>query len=115
MEHNLVIGFLFFILGILVIGKLFIEKTFHDFFWFCDFSVFLFAVFFFLNDVQLIKSLINIGLISQTVTLALLLFGFASGKNIIGSRETTRRGKAYTAIEILIHVTSIFALILTFD
>ena len=92
--------------------KLFINKTYYDFFWFCDFSTFLFAIFFFCGSIQLVKALINIGLLTQLFTLVIIVF------NAIKNRKhdiAFSRGKFYFIVEILIHLSVPLALIFTYN
>lgn len=115
MDASLVITLFFIIIGIIIVIKNIISKEYHNFLWFCDFSPFLFAIGFYTNSIQFIKALINIGLITQLVTLVMLVVGFVSGKDVIGTEEAKKKGKLYVIVELLIHLLPVnVAFILTY-
>lgn len=112
---NLIIVGLFLIFEILTIIKIIRSKTYSDFFWFCDFAPLLLAIGFFFEYEQFIKSLVNIGLLTQLFTLSLLLFGFISKKDVIGTKNARAHGKFYIFVEIMIHILPIsLAFLLTY-
>ncbi len=116
MNINLIVFYFFLLIGFLVIIKNLQSKTYSDFFWFCDFAPFLFAIFFLINNLQLIKSLINIGLLTQFITSVLLIVGFVSRSDINGTKKAESHGKFYVFVELLIHVLPVnAALILTLN
>jgi len=114
MDMNLLLSGLFFTIGILVVIKNVVHNTPYPFLWFCDFSPFLFAIAFLIENTQINKAVINVGFLTQLVTLVLLSYGLISGKDIIGSKKAVSRGKFYVLVEILIHLPAIAALILTY-
>jgi hypothetical protein len=111
----LIIVSAFLIIQILVFWKNHIRKTEYRIYWFCDFVPMLFAIGFLFDAQQFIKSLINIGFMSQLFTGILLIYGFSTGVDIIGTRKTESYGRFYMIIELLIHlVPATVALILTY-
>lgn len=111
-----ILSILFFlILEILIIIRNIKAKEYNLFWWFCDFAPILFAISFSLNNAQFTKGIINVGLLTQSITLILLIIAFISGKDILGSKKALARGKFFVITEILIHATTIIALILTYN
>lgn len=107
MNSQFIIVCLFLLIGVLVIIKNIRARTYHDFFWFCDFAPFLLALGFMLNNYQFIRAIVNIGLLTQLSTSIFLITGFLSGLDIIGSKTALDRGKLYVIIELLIHLLPI--------
>jgi len=115
MEPNLTFGLFFLLLGILTVIRLVRSDTTRDLFWFCNIAPFVLAISFFVNNIQLAKAMINIGLFPQTITFFTLVYGFVSGKNNSDTKKARTYGGFYIAVELLIHVVLILALILTFS
>lgn len=114
MESNLIFGLFFLVLGILTVIRLVRSRTPRDLFWFCNIAPFILSVSFFINNIQIVKSMINIGLFPQTITFLTLVYGFVSGKDNPDTKKARTYGGFYIAVELLIHVALIIALILTF-
>jgi len=110
MDTNILIVIFFSLIGISVIIKNINSKEFSNFFWFCDFAPFLFAAGFFFNNIQFVKSIINIGFFGQLITFT----GVIPTRFNEWKKGNLFQGKFYLAVEFLIHLTIIFALIFTY-
>ena len=115
LDINLISGYSFLLLGILVVVRNIRYKRYYDLFWFCDFSLFLFAIGFITNNLQIIKSIINIGLISQVATFIGLLIYHSNELSSSAGRRAFMKKKFYSTIELLIHITVIYALVITYN
>ncbi len=108
-------GIFFLFLGILVIIRNILIADYAAFFWYCDFVTFLFALGFFLKDMQLVKGLVNIGLFTQLVTLFCLTCAALFGWDLLGSSAQMNYSKFHIAISFIIHTFSTnIALLLTY-
>lgn len=112
----LIFGIIFLILGILVAIRNCTSKRYHDFFWFCDLLPFLLAFAFFIQNEQLIKALINIGFISQSISLFNLSAAIFFGIDIMGFADILNYNKFYITISYLLHLLPLnLALFFTYD
>ncbi len=114
MDGTFVIGLFFLLIGIATIIKVILTKKCIDLFWFCDFAPFLFAVGFFIQNAQFIKSIINIGLLGQVITFIGLLSYRGSELHTPVKGHNRLRKKFFGVVELLIHLTAVIALIFTF-
>jgi len=97
---NIIIVGVFLLLEAVVIIKNIKDKSYYDFFWFCDFAPIFLAIGFFIGNDQFVKGVINVGLITQFNTLVFL------SKELIRDRKFP---------EIIIHLFPInLALLLTY-
>jgi hypothetical protein len=89
--------------------------NYNHFFWYCDFVPLLFAFAFFIGNNNLVKGLINFGLVPQTVFLFNFIYVIIYGGYPIGINEVVMRFTPFFAIStIFTHLATILALILTF-
>ena len=104
----------FLVLGMLAVIRNYLIDDNISFFWYCDFAPFLLSFAFFYRNDQLIKSLINIGLIAQLlsfISLFLLFFGIPIGT----FSDNLSYGTFYFIVTLLLHVFSLnVALFLTY-
>ena len=111
MVSSVNLAILFIILQISIVIKNLDSKQYHNFFWFCDFVPFLFAMGFLFGGTQFVKSLINIGLAGQILALLTIptvrVSEWKKGKLL--------HGKFYLVTEFLIHTTALVALIATYE
>ena len=110
-ETNVLIFIFFLLISISVIVKNLDSKKHINFFWFCDFAPFLFALAFLVKDVQLVKALINVGLFGQIMTFT----GVVPTRFREWKKGKLLQGYFYVAVEFIIHLTAVIALILTYS
>jgi hypothetical protein len=78
-------------------------KSYFSFFWFCNFAPILFAVGFLIGNVQFIKSIINIGLLTQFITLVFII----SKVDLAGVPEY--EGRFFRLVELVMHLLPVNA------
>jgi len=61
------IAFFYLAMAVIVVFRDLAFYDVYNFFWFCDIGLILFAIAFYLRNVQLVKGLINVGLIAQFI------------------------------------------------
>jgi hypothetical protein len=112
MDVYVIASMFFLMVGILITIRNFWIFNYRFFFWFCDFLTFLLAISFFMGYFQLIKALINIGLIGQILALIYnippQIIPIIKGKKNIAS-ENFR-----IFVEVLVHITLPISIILTY-
>lgn len=87
---------------------------YNYFFWFCDFAPGLFAIAFLIGNKDIIKGIINFGLIPQIVFLSDFIYATNKGTSLFGTRVDLLQFTSFSVLStILVHLTTIFALILT--
>jgi len=111
MDTNYLISILFLLLGVSVIIRNYEFKKYSSFFWFCDFAPFLFAIGFFLNNIQFLKAIISVGMIGQIIA----IFNVLPFRIAKWNKDKTSYRTFYIFSDILLHLTTIIVLILTFS
>jgi hypothetical protein len=109
----LLAGILFLLLELLVISRN--GSNYLNFIWFCNFAPLLFAIFFFFKNVQAIKGLINLALVTDIFFLidffSSLLFNFG----IFGRVQPYfGEGILFISITVLLHMAAFIALFVTY-
>jgi hypothetical protein len=108
----LILGMFFLFIQIVAIARN-IFSDYYNFFWFCDFAALPLAIGFFLKKDNLIKSIINIGLLSQWIFLALYVYKIFSGISLLDTIPAATT-LFYALSSIFIHLSTTFALIFTY-
>lgn len=98
-----IVGSFFFILQLMLLYKYIFIAEFSNMLWFCSHVPFLFGIAFFIRNINLIKSLISIGLTIQIIWIIDYLGKLFLGIYIIG--ETTYM---FNGMDIFSYTTSIF-------
>jgi len=102
------------ILWILVLIRNYRAKDDIKFFWFCELSPILLAFGFFFGNIQLIKGIIDVGLITQFITLVSLVLVTFFGADIPPVTGNVKKGKFYLIVSYLLHLVPVnLALIFT--
>ena len=87
---------------------------YNYYFWFCDFAPILFSIAFFVGNKDVIKSLINFGLIPQIIFLIDFIYAANVGASPLGITDPALRLTLFSiSSTILIHLTTSIALLLT--
>jgi hypothetical protein len=88
---------------------------YNNFFWFCDFVPILFALGFFFQNINFIKSLINIGLIPQILVMFDFAYQLTSGKSLFHTTEELfTLGLFFILAAFFIHLSAILAFLFTY-
>jgi len=106
-------GIFFLLLQCLVIFRNIISD-YNNYFWFCDFVCVPLAIGFFIRKDYIIKGLINIGFIPQLIYIGFLGYAFTTGVSLITTIPENIT-LFYLISSLLIHLSTTFALILTYD
>lgn len=106
------LGMFFLFIQLIVIIRN-IASDYYNFFWFCDFIPLPLAIGFFLKKDNFIKSIINIGLLAQLVSVVLYLYKMFSGISTLEVIPDTTT-LFYAVSSIFIHLSNTFALIFTY-
>lgn len=115
-DRYFIAGIFFIALAILVIIRNVTSKKNESFFWFCDIAPFLLAIGFFMHNNQLIKGLVNIGFISQLISLFSLSAAVFFGIDIVGFAEILKESKFAIIVSFLLHsVSTTLGLVLTYN
>ena len=105
-------GLLFLCIQLLVVIRN-ILSGYLTFFWYCDFTPGLFALFFFLKNEQAIKGILSIGLIGQLTYSALLLYKIIFGISLFGYIFDFQNNFELISTLIL-HFATLFVIIATY-
>jgi hypothetical protein len=104
--------FFLFLQALAILRNLFYDYNY--FFWFCDFAPGLFAIAFFIGNKDIIKGIINFGLIPQIIFLSDFIYATTKGASLLGIRVDLIQFTSFSVLStIFVHLTTIFALILT--
>jgi hypothetical protein len=103
------IGMFFLFVQILVVVRNYFAH-YLNFFWFCDFVPILFALAFFFKKEQIVKAIVNFGLLAQISFLILLTMGRFSSELIFSPFLNF----VYVLGSILLHLSVVLALVLTY-
>ena len=106
-------GILFLGLQVLAIVRN-LSSDYFSFFWYCDFTPVLFALFFFIRNNQAIKGLLNIGLLAQLGFVILFLIKLFFGVSLFGFDTDFPLNFYYITITIVLHLSTLFVFILTY-
>jgi hypothetical protein len=104
----LIFGLIFLIIEFMVILRN-VLIGYNFYLWFCDFAPFLIAIGFFLKKDEIIKAVINFGLITQTLFLLWYFINFS--ENIKANNPGL--GVLILILTIIIHFSSVLALVFT--
>ncbi|NCN51835.1 hypothetical protein GW931_02390 [archaeon] len=111
-KRYLFLGFFFIFIQIVAILRN-ILSDYYNFFWFCDFISIFIAIFFFLKKEDLIKAVVNIGLLAQLIFLVGIISSTFFGFSFLDSLPQNY-SLFYFLSSVLIHLSVTFALILTY-
>lgn len=106
------IGVLFLVIQIVAIVRN-IVSDYNIFFWFCDFAPLPLAIGFFLKKDDVIKSLVNIGLVAQLIYIISYFYTLISGIQVLDTIPTTTTF-FYGISSIFIHLSTAFAFFFTY-
>lgn len=107
-------GFFFLFVQIIAILRNYIYD-YNYYFWFCDFAPILFSIAFFINNKNLVKGLINFGLIPQIIFLIDFIYVINSGTSILGVQAEVLKFNLFAILSgVFIHLTTLIALSITF-
>ena len=111
MNINQLLFFYFLLLGASVLIRNINFKKYHDFFWFCDLAPFLFALGFFLDNMQFVKAVVSVGLIGQIFA----FFNVIPMRIVEWNKNKINHKQFYILTDILIHLTTIIVFLLTIN
>lgn len=86
-------------------------SNYNNYFWFCDFAPAVFAFAFLIRKEQLVKGLVNIGLIAQIVYLLAFGYRLLTGVSLIALPEVLT--PFYSISSVLLHTSTLIALAFT--
>ncbi len=113
-ETFILTGIFLILLLILVTIRNLRSKDYTLFFWFCEISPIILSIGFLTENIQLIKSVINIGLFPQIVSLVFLTIAVLFKQDVSVFKGIRKKGKLYITVSYLLHLFSvILAFILT--
>jgi hypothetical protein len=106
-EGYIVIGFFFLMLSLALIFRNSVYYSMANTLWFCDFSLVLFSIAFFLRNLQFIKGLINIGLLAQFIYILELILYVSFGISLSEIPALTMNSGLFNIIySVSIHLFS---------
>lgn len=107
-------GALFLLIQVIIVAKNF-GHDYYSFFWLCAYTPILFAIGFFIKNINFIKGLTNIALIPQIIFLIDLLCHYLVGRSIFSTTEVFFTfGPLFIITTFLLHLSSTFALLFTY-
>jgi hypothetical protein len=88
---------------------------YNYFFWYCDFAPALFSIAFFIGNKNIIKGLVNFGLIPQIIFLIDFIYSVNIGESFLGITIHQLEFNLFLFLStILVHLTTIAALLLVY-
>jgi len=113
MEKKYYWGLFFLFVQALVILRNSLDG-YNYYFWFCDFAPIVFSIAFFIGNKNIIKGIINFGLIPQIIFLFDLIYTIINGTSLLGVHPSLLQFFSFSVLStIFIHLTTIFALMIT--
>jgi len=114
MDKNYYYAYFFLLVQIIAIIRNLLEG-YNYYFWFCDFAPILFSIAFFIKNKNLVKGLINFGLIPQIIFLIDFVYLTSTGISPLGITFHLLKFNSFAIFStILVHLTTFFALLFTF-
>ncbi len=107
----------FLLMALIIVVRDLVFYDAYNIIWFCDLVLFLFAVAFFMRNIQMVKGLINIGLIAQFIFISEIVMYVFFGVSLSSMPSTLLRTNPINIVlSIMIHLSSTnLALLLTYQ
>lgn len=114
MKNRYYYGFFFLFIQVVAIIFNYLDR-YNYYFWFCDFVPILLSIAFFIKNEDMVKGLINFGLIPQIVFLIDFIYLTNTGNSVLAINLNYQNFTSLTVLStILVHLSTIFALLFTF-